>query len=820
MGRWGEGQGLIDQIRSTIRRLRGSPGYTASAIGVLGLGLGVLFATTTVLYQGVLQPLPVLNQDRVVVAWTNHVARSAPHYPVNTQLFELAESGGLGALSKVAAVSSGGTRDVVLDTEGGPRPVAWARVLGDFFGVLGVQPRLGRTLRLDDDVPGPPTQAVVISDGLWDRLYGRSPDVLNETLRTRYGTFRIVGVAPAAFDYPPGAEIWAPTRAAYPDWDSERPRLELDLVGRMQPGASRDQVAAQLSTLAGSTTDLAGIYEGTAPVVLPFDQHVRGDLKPVLWMLFGAGVLVLLVGCLDVANLVLVRGTADRRRAALQLALGLPRSGLMAEVAIEALVLGLGAAALAALVGTAGVRLLIPLVPDAVRGLHVIGGVGWTSTLAFAFVALAAAASAIGAPRWAVASAAPESGVYRSAAPTESPKGRRFREAAVTGQVALAAWVLITGILLVRTVSNLTALEPGFEPDHLAIVQLNRDGQGGVPLAPPGDALDIARVVAELEATPGIVGATPVQMAPLPGNAAWQTILFKEGQSEQQALDENAYVFMEFVDPGFESVLGVPVVQGRSFTASDDQDAASVLVVNRAAAELYWPGESAIGQRIAGRLPGLTERTLTVVGVVANTRYGALTEFKPTAYYPYRQTGMFRVEHLLLRTNGNPTGVFEIVRSALARNAPQFEAVRIESIQEQLDQPVAAPRFAATLVMALALTALVLALAGVYATMTFSVQARTRELGIRLACGGTPGHVGGLVVRRGLALAAAGSIVGVVAAAGSGGLFRRILFGVEPTSMTPLLLGAALASAFTLLACLPAARRAAATEPASVLKAD
>ena len=818
MGRWGGLGSSGDQLRYALRRLRGARGYTASAVGILGLGLGVLFAAATLLQKSALEPLPVHDQNGLVVAWANHPARGADHYPVNVQLFEAAEAGGLGALSGVAAVPVSGTRDVVLETDGGPRPVAWANVLGDFFGVLGVPASRGRTLQPSDDVPGPPDQVAVISDGLWDRLYGRSPEAVGAILRTRAGAFRIVGVAPPAFDYPLGAEVWSPTRPAYPSWDSERPRLELDLVGRLEDGASPALVEAQLAQLATSTPALAGIYGGAVPVVRSLEAQVRGHLKPVLWLLFAAGVLVLSVACLDVANLVLVRASADRRRAALQQALGLTRAGLMTEAAVEALILGLGATALAVVISVVGLRVLMPLVPEALIGLQSQGRPGLSTLLPFAILGVVAAVLAIGVPRWIVASAAPEAGAFRSGSPSESPKGRRFREIGVAAQVALAAWVLITGILLVGTVSNLTALDPGFEPDQLAIVQLNRDVRG--PLAAPGDASDIARVVADLESKPGVAGVTPVQMAPLPGNGAWRTILFKEGQSNEEALEQNAYVFMEFVEPGFDSVMGMPVVQGRSLAATDDRGGPSVVVVNRAAAELYWPGASAIGQRVTHLLPGLEGEPFAVVGIVENTRYGDLTQFEPTVYFSFRQTGMFGVQHLLIRSDRTAGAIFDAVRSALSANAPQFEAVRVASVEEELDGPLERPRFAAILVMALAATALVLALAGVYGTMTFSVQSRRRELGVRLACGGTPGHVSGLVVRRGLGLAAAGSIAGAMAAAASGRAVETLLFGVEPTSFLPLALGALLASAFTLAACLPAARQAAQTEPALALKSD
>ncbi|HSM06723.1 MAG TPA: ABC transporter permease, partial [Longimicrobiales bacterium] len=362
-----------------------------------------------------------------------------------------------------------------------------------------------------------------------------------------------------------------------------------------------------------------------------------------------------------------------------------------------------------------------------------------------------------------------------------------------------------------RTVVNLQALNPGFDPDDLVVVAL--DHPLGGPLGDPTDARVLEQVTRRLESSPGILAVTPVQMAPLPGNGAWQSILYKDSQTPEQALDENVYLFMEFVESDFTEVLDVPVLEGRTFTDADDRDAPWVVMVNRAAALAYWPGEDAVGQQVTTGFPGAEGRALTVVGVVADTRYGALREIEPAVYFPLRQTGVFQSRHLLVRTTGAPAPVFRLAREALAAEGSAYRAISAETVRDRLAEPLVRPRFAAWLLTTLALTALVIAVAGVYGTMAFRVRARRRELGVRMACGGSPRTVAGRVVRRGLVIAGVGGLTGVGAAVLSGGLFQSLLFGVGPSDPGVLLAALVVSLACAGLACAIPARQAAALDP-------
>ncbi|NNF37249.1 MAG: FtsX-like permease family protein [Gemmatimonadetes bacterium] len=805
-------------LRTAARRLLRRPGFTAFAIGLIGLGVGGVASTWTVLDRTVLRDLPVVEQDGLVVAWIDHQARGFDHFPVTVPLFEAVERADGASVAAVAAVSSSGAGRGIVEGVDGPWTVAWSRVLGDFFGVLGVEAARGRTLELADDVPAPAERVAVISDGLWRRRFGGSSDIIGTELRTRLGTYVIVGVMPADFDYPRGTEVWAPTRPAYPTWDAERPLLELDLVARLRPGTTATDARHELAATSLSTPDLAEVYEGSVPVVRSLESVILGDLRPTVVALFLGAVLVLLVAGLDLANVILLRAVAERREMAIRRAIGADPRRLVAEAVAEAGLLAAGGCLVGIGLGGIGLRLLLPLAPPGLPRLAEVGGLHFGAVALAITVSAATVFGAVVWPRWQALRGGAASALSGSVRHSPAVGEGRLREILVTGQVALAVWVLASGALLVRTASNLHGLDPGFSPEGLAVVQLNYE-EGGV-LAPEGSADRLRAAATRLARHPGVVGATPVQMGPLPGAGAWQTIVYKEGQTADEALAENAYLFMEFVEPVYFDLLSAPLLRGRSFGDEDIEGAARVVVVNDAAARLYWPNVEAVGQRISTGLPDVEGEPMTVVGVVGDTRYGALRELKPTVYFPLRQIDGFRSQHLLVRTTGAPPPLMDLAREALAAEAPGVRPMAVEAVADRLAAPLAGPRFSALLLGLLALTALAIALAGIYAVMAFMVEARRREIGVRLACGGTPTSVAARVVQRGLIIALIGATGGALAAAWTGRTFDSLLFGITGTDPASLAAAALAALGSAVLACLIPARRASRVDPAQVLRLD
>ena len=806
---------MIDPIPPSLRYLLRSRSHTLLVTALLAVGVASVTAIWTVVAQVVLRPLPVRDQAGLVVVWTREEVRDVEHFPWTGEMFEAAERGGVPAFAEVAAVGAWGTGEVVVEDPSGPNTLRWSHTLGDFFGVLGVAPIAGRLFGLQDDVPAPAERAAVISDGLWASRWGRAPDAIGSSLHTRSGTFTVVGVAPPDFDYPQGAQLWVPERPFHPGWDARMPHLELDFVARLVPGATADQAEQQLSVLA-PTPELAGTYANARPVVRPFAEVVLGDMRSTLLMIFCGALLVLLVAALDVANLVFLRSVGRREAVAVRRALGADPGRLIRQAATEAAWLGGGAAVGGAGLAWAAGRLLLPRAPEGLPRLSGVHGLDPSAYLLAVGASTLAALAAVLLPVWRAERKDPMAALRGIGRASDSGGSVRTRGVLVAAQVALTVWVLVVGALMTRSVLSLRGLDLGFDADGLVAVALeyaDADVQGRQGWL---DRLESA--MDEMRRAPGVLGVTPLQMAPLPGTGAWQSIAFREGETQEEGNARNSFMMWELVEPDVFDVLGVTVLRGRGFRETDDQLAAPVVVVNETGARTYWPGEEALGQRLWVPWGGGPERLWTVVGVVADTRYGDLTELRPAIYYPLRQTRSFHSNYLVFRTSGAGAPVMRIAREALSTWAPDFRPKSAASVRRSFDALLARPRFAALLLVLLAGVALLLATAGMYGIMGFYVHGRRVEIGVRLACGATPSLVGRRVLLHGALLATAGAAAGAVGAVASGALFRALLFGVSP--MDPLSVGVAAGIAIlaSVLACGVPAIRAASVDAAIVLR--
>jgi putative ABC transport system permease protein len=809
---------VTGRLLGGMRRLRRAPVFVATAVVVLALGVGALTAVATLVGRVVLRPLPVHDQDRVVVAWTDEHVRQFAHFPYTAPMFEAAERGGVPAFASVAAVGSWGTGQIVLEDSEGPTTLRWARTLGDFFGVLGVDAVAGRMPTGADDRPGAPERIAVISDALWARRFGRAPSAVGTTLVTRIGTYTIVGVAPADFEYPRGAEVWSPTRPAYPDWAASPPLLELDLLARLSEGATIAQAEAQLRSLP-PTPELERLYANASPVVHPFESVVLGEVRPTLYLLLGGALLVLLVAALDLANLVLVRGVAARRDVAVRRALGADARELTRDAAAEAAVLWTAGTSVGVGLAWLAVRVLLPFAPAGLPRLERVGGLDPWACVFAGGVSLAVVVAAVLLPMRHASGADPASSLGgRSGGASRADA--RLRRVIVGGQIALGVWVAAVGLLTTRSLAAMRGLDPGFRPEQLWTVALDYSDPTTGNDAHPGWLAELESAADALRASPGVVDVTLLQMPPLPGNGAWQSIAYKEGQTAEEGRASNPYMMWEFVLPNVFDVLGTSVVRGRAIDDGDAEGAPRAVVINESAARAYWPRENVIGQRIWVPWAGGADRPWTVVGVVRDTRYGVLTDLRPSIYYPLRQTGMFRSRQLLVRTDGSRPPLMTLARGALADHAPMFRPLSVESARDRLSEPLVRPRFAALLLAVFAGTALLLAAVGVYGVMTHLVRSRRREIGVRQACGATPRASGALVLRQALTVALAGAAVGVSGAVASGSVFRALLFGVGPMDPVSLGLGALTGVLVAALACWLPAWRAATVDPAIALRAD
>lgn len=802
--------GLPPDVRGALRSLGRSPAFLTLAALTLGLGAGVAGAMSTLVRRVVLEPLPVRDESTLVVAWGDHRSRGFDHFPYSYAAWERIGEG-MDGVARLAGTDAWGASERLIESGDGLSPVRWSRVLGDFFGVLGVEPVLGRVLSLDDDVSGGPRVAVV-SWGLWMRRWGGARSVIGETLTVNGESYTVVGVLPRAFDFPRGTEVWSPTRTGYAAGTTDLPRMELDLVARLAPGVGAERFAAGVDRVTGEDAELSAAYADVTPVVRPFREVMLGDIRPVVLLLFAGGLLLLTVAAVNVANLVLIRAGERSGSTAVRSALGASRARIALVPMVEAAGITTVAGLVAACVAIGGMGALLPLAPGSLPILDTVRPdratwLGTAGVLLVFFVTLSWLPVVF--DRMNIGGGMPQA-IERS-----GRRARRFQTVVVTAQTALAVWTVVASALLVRSMLELKQLDTGFDEQNLYVVQIDHRHD---MFSVPADWPDRLRAASdELLREPGIVSASPVLVPPLVANGGYDIVPEIEGESPADR--SLPYVNFETVLPGYFETLRLPVVEGRRIETTDVRGSMPVAIVNRAAADALWPGEDAIGKRVALPWPGYEDVMWTVVGVAGDARYRALLDVRPSVYVPVRQMNLFATRWMAVRTNG-AVDLADAVRNAFSVADPGVRVVGATSVPERLSAPLARPRFALGVLGTIALIIVILAGVGAYGTMAAGVRGRTRELGIRMACGATPASIGALVLREATVMAGIGAIVGGVMALATGRFVESLLFGVSAHDPVALAAAALLMLAAALSASLSPALRAARTDPVTVLRAD
>lgn len=811
---WGQ------DLRLAWRGLGRARGFTGAAVLTLAVGIAGTTAMFALIQGVLLRPLPVPRQDRLLVAWKALPAAGFAHWPFRAPDIEVISKESR-VLESVAGVSYYDPSPFAVVENGFASNLSGAAVAGDFFRVIGVQPILGRALNRADDVMGA-ENVLVITHGLWQRRYGGSRDVIGRRVIVSERPFTIVGVMPPDVECPRGVEAWMTLAASASTLTNpafrEGVQRDVDLIARLRPGATIEQARSELLGLTSRLEADAppDAPRGLTPVVRSYEDVVVGDARPALLVLFGAVGLVLLIASANVANLLLLRGEARRPELAVRAALGAGPGRLARQLLAESLLLALAAGAVGLAVTWWTLHALVALVPDGlprVDSVRIDAGVLlFTVAVAFLTAALAGLAPALSLARVDLAAHLRSGGrgVIGSAV-------RRGRRALVVAQVALAVTVVAAAGLLTRSLLRLQAVEIGLAADRLVFVRLE---------LPQGKYAENARhlqflkeVVAQLEAAPGIEGATPVNTPPFAGTGGWDAPEFTaEGQSATRAAT-NPSLNLESIHPNYFSTFEVTLARGRGFTEADRQGAAAVAVVSEDVAAHTWPGEDPIGKRI--KLGGLdsTDPWRTVVGVARPTRYRELAAPRATLYLPAEQF-IAAAEMLVLRTASPLTLVTGLVRERVRAVDPDVQVTYVAPFRDLLRGPLARPRFNAVLVGVFGVAALLLAGIGLYAVMAASVRQRYTEIAVRVALGATASDVRGLVLWEGLRLAGLGAAIGLGGAALGTRLLRGLLFGVHPLDPAAMLAaGLLLLGASALATCVPA-RQAARVDPVALLRAD
>ena len=803
-------------VRHGLRMCIRNPRF--SVLAILTLAIGVAGTTVMLaLIQGVLlRPLPVLDQDRLIVAWKERRTSGSVQYPFGgTEIEAVADAGGL--LASAAGVSSHGVVRSVMVENGAPSFVNAALVTGAFFDVLGVRPALGRTVTRDDDVDGA-EHVLILSHGLWQRRYGGSREVLGRRVILSEQPFTIVGVMPPDFDYPRGVEVWRTARsvpATGPFGDAAR--QEVNLVARLPPGVTIAQAESGLTALGTQldTKAASNVPKDLRRVVRSFEDVVVGDVRTSLVALLAAVALVLAIACANAANLLLMRGESRRGELALRAALGAGRAALVRQLCVESLVLALAAGAVGLAVTWLSLNALLTLVPD---GLPRVESIRIDATVVLFTVIVACMTALLAGLAPALVSMKTDfvshlrAGGGRGVA---GPSARHGRRVLVVSQVALAVIVVAGAGLLIQSVLRLQSVDIGLPVEGLVLATLDMPQAKYAERGRRAQFLD--DVVSQLESVSSIASATPVNVSPFTGQG-WEVPTFTaEGQSAERAA-ANAALNLESIHPNYFDTFDVRLLRGRPFRAADREGSRDVAIVSEDVAAQTWPGTDPIGKRLKmGVLPDPKPKWYTVVGVAANTRYQDLRRPRPTLYLPAAQFQM-TAQMLALRTTASLDLVASLARDRVNAVDPDVRVIRVAHFTEMLDEPLARPRFNAFLLTVFGIAALLLSTIGLYAVMATYVRQRDREIALRLALGATPMAVRGFVLAEALWLAGLGAVIGLAGAAGATRLLRGMLFDVDPLDPSTIIGAALLLMAASVLASYVPVRQATRVDATAVLR--
>ena len=784
-----------------LRTLRRRPGVSALAILTLAVGVGAATAVFSVVNAVLLQPLPFTEPDQLVRihAVTPEGQRTSVS---DADYLDLKVAPALAAVAAFREI--GASR--VLTTPGGPVQIAAVPISASAASVLGVTPELGRTFTADEDRPGAEPR-ILLAHATWTRHFAADANLVGRTVILDDRPAVVTGVMPPGFDFPAAAEAWVPLAA---DPSRSRDDHELAVFGRLASGADLARLTADLRTIGGRLAEAhPATSRGWSLTAMTFREWlVAPRLREAVWMLFGAVTLLLLLACVNVANILIAQASTRRDELRIRAALGASRGRLVRQMLTEASVLAAAGTAAGVLVAFWVVDLLQALGGGRIPRIDQVRVDG--SVLAFAALAGACTAVLAGAaPALRGARAAFRVGTGEGVRFTRG--GRRLRHALVAVEVALALLLVVGAALLAGSFARLLRVDDGFDASGaLAMsIDLPSTRYGGARVTGFYDALlDRVRMLPGVAAT-GATSANP-----------FRQFGFSNDVTAADRVHEGAAGRVEAgwrsVTAGFFSALRIPVLEGRTFDAREREGTERVVVLSRSLADRLWPGRSAVGREIYWG--GTTGRTRSVIGVVGDIRDIRLdTDPVPMLFVPHAQVALSGMT-VVVRSSLEGMAIAADLRRVVQELDAGLPPPEVTALAANRAEAAAGYRFNFWTVAVFALVGLVLAITGVYGTLALTVSERRRELAVRLALGATRADVMRLVLSSGLAFAVTGVAAGLAGAVAAAGALESLLFGIEPTDPASFAAAAALLLATAALACYIPARRAAAVDPALILR--
>ncbi|MCP3102764.1 ABC transporter permease [Myxococcus sp. K15C18031901] len=807
---------FLQDLRYGLRSLRRSPGFTVATVLALAFGIGANTTLFSVVSALLLRPLPLPEAERLVSVWGQDAAEpdssTGLSRPDAEDLRQHVKS-----FSGFAAFDTGGATLSGPDMD--PERVAVASVGADFFRVAGVQPLLGRVPTPEEHVPNGP-RATVLSYSTWMNRFGGNRDVLERTLELDGERFAVVGVMPQDFDFPrEGARagfvsMWVPlaTDAFFrANWDRRGTHL-YSAVARLAPGATVDQARKEAQALMASLAEQHPDTNLRASVsVVGLQERLSETTRRPALLLLGAVVLLLLIACVNVAQLLLARSLVRQQEFAVRTALGAGKGALVTQLLAEGSLLALSGGALGLLLGVWGTDALNAMLPQSVRQVQAVRVDGLA--LAYTFGLAVAVALLCGLAPLGTAMKASLGGLLQSTRGTSASRSTlRWRAGLVSTQVAFALVLLVGAGLLVRSAQRLSVVDPGYRARGITVLSMSLPGARykGADMAPFYD-----RLLERVRALPGVQAAAYVAPGVVTGGGL--SLMLDIPERPTPPGEKRAMGFRAMSDGVF-STLGIQLKRGRDFTSRDTAEAPPVVVVNEAFAKRFFPGEEVIGKHVI--IGYDAPRTREVVGVVGDIRARALDRpAEPELYSPMAQTPWGSAS-VMVRSGLPAEAVATAVKAELKQLDSQVSLAPTETLEQSLEKSVADRSFQRVLLLSFALAAAALASLGIYGLMAYSVAQRQRELGIRLALGALPGDVVKLVMRQALRMCAVGLGIGLVLALLLSRVLEGLLYDVSATDpMTFAAVPLLLLSVVALASWLPA-RRASRVSPGIALSSE
>jgi predicted permease len=831
-------ENLLFDLRFAVRMLVRSPGFSLIAIATMALGVGATTAIYSVIDATLLHPLPYPNPAELVRVEDDLPGVGAQGVGISVPEWRDLQSSGI---FRSASITGTGAN---VNLTGGAQPLrlSFKQVTPNYFEVLGVDAQLGRTFDPHDTTPGYNLE-VVISDGLWRREFGADPHILGKVLRLDNDVYHVVGVMPRGFrdqgstSDEQNVDLWLGAGFAGPPFYLPQRGLRLQsraVVARLMPGL---EIAAAQAHLDALVKSLKRQYPGEYPAqtawtvrLIPLSETVVGSVRQSLILLFGAVGLVLLIGCVNVANLLFARAGGRGREIAVRQALGAQRTRLLRQLLTEILLLFVlgGIAGFAILFCTQ--RYLLRLVPESLPHLNNIS-INW-GVLAFSFAVSLAAGTVFGlAPAW-LMSRFDLIGTLRQEGrgSSGSRERSRARQILVISELALSLVLMVAAGLLLRSFWDLYKAKPGFTPDRVMAIQTwlpgPNDPSTDIYRTATQESVLLREILRRSRTLPGVEEAAVGDGTSLPlGHSNPASLpLIREGIETME--NQASLIASPIVSPEYFHLLGMPLLRGRIFSDQDLEDTPQVAVINQAAARTYWPNQDPLGKRVRLRLDArellssARPAWTIIVGVIADAR----TESLAAAAIPqiYRSVYQHPAKSLTVFVRGqlDPRAISAHVREQVQSVDPQLPVFRAETLDEVLASSLSVRRFSMEMVAFFAATALLLAGLGIYGTISYVVTEQRREIAIRLAMGAQRGDVLKMVLRRGIGLAAAGAGLGVAGALIVAHLMAGLLYGVSPTDLPTFAAVTLVLTAVALAASYFPALRAMRLDPITILRAE